>query len=979
VPDEAAFCPTCGAATPTRIAEDIPDEFEQQLTAALADRYRIDRELGRGGMAIVYLAHDIRHERDVALKVLRPELAASLGGDRFVREIKIAAKLNHPNILALFDSGDADGFLFYVMPFVEGESLRDKLRREKQLPIDEALQITKEVAEGLDYAHELGVIHRDIKPENILMSRGHALIADFGIARAVSSAGGAALTSTGTSVGTPLYMSPEQAAGDPSVDHRADIYSLGCVLYELLAGEPPFTGPNVQAIMAKHAIEPRPSVRTIRDTVPEAVDAAIMRAMAKAMVDRYPTGGEFVRAQSEEGARSATLGAAVRVVGRGTVERMQPLQSLGGRVLRTVATRMGSLLEYLPTRTILLLLVLAILLGTVGQSAFVDAYRYWVAGEEGRSNPLYNLREGWRLFRAGRPRIMADGTRLLIKHLYVDRRVETYGPNGWARYAFPGIPILALEMRDTSWVYVSRGGDEQVLVYMLEGDSALLTDTLPFKPTAAFSTGDMAVLGSDEGTVYRLVGDEWLLEQTGLDHEVNQFWTEGDVLIAISQRGMAAHDGVAWHEVDLTQGDDVSWYSLVGHGCPDGTSLVWGSFVPDPTMSGSEERVLAGRFATGDWREVDLGLPEDFDVNGVMGSDTVSCDLYGWGWDGLFQFKDGNAEVIEAFGERSVVGVGELEGEPHVLLSNGQLWALGPLGWGVITEAPGSRLLDVTVGTLKWEFPHNIASISETTLFSVFFRETEFQDQFTRISAHDSTLWLLTDGGHVLSVMCEEREDNIYPQCSGTWMPPPDVRKILDIEALVGHSLLAVGEEGLMAVWDGRHWESWLVPSEIQQQTFSRILRASSDEWVLLGDTVVLRADRDGNLLADTLLPAQLSVTVGTDSWRTRALPIGELCIVAACHLLSDGRLVIGTRQVHQLDEGGILEIRWPPYSFGSGSWPQVDLPREMDVYSITDDGSRLWVVGDGYSVVGIPIAELPSPGESSDGDSLPFPNEARN
>ncbi len=287
VPADASFCPTCGAATPTQGPGAIPDDFRHELTAALADRYRIERELGRGGMAVVYLAYDRRHERWVAVKTLRPELAASVGAARFLREIKVAAKLTHQNILALYDSGDAEGFLYYVMPYVDGESLRQKLNSERQLAIDEALRLTREIAEGLEYVHEQGVIHRDIKPENILLSRGHALIADFGIAKALAREGAANLTSTGTSVGTPLYMSPEQAAGDPNLDHRSDLYSLGCMLYEMLAGEPPFTGATAQAVMAKHATEPRPSVRTLRDTVPEAVDAAIMQAMAKAPVDRY--------------------------------------------------------------------------------------------------------------------------------------------------------------------------------------------------------------------------------------------------------------------------------------------------------------------------------------------------------------------------------------------------------------------------------------------------------------------------------------------------------------------------------------------------------------------------------------------------------------------------------------------------------------------------------------------------------------------
>ena len=218
----------------------MADTFER-LKAALADRYTIERELGAGGMATVYLAEDTKLHRKVALKVLRPELAAALGPDRFLREIEIVAKLHHPHILALHDSGEADEFLYYVMPYVEGESLRDRLTREKQLPVDDALQIAREVADALDAAHDGGVVHRDIKPENILLERNHALVADFGIARAIDRAGGDRLTETGIALGTPAYMSPEQAAGGTHLDHRSDLYSLGCVLYEMLGGEPPFT------------------------------------------------------------------------------------------------------------------------------------------------------------------------------------------------------------------------------------------------------------------------------------------------------------------------------------------------------------------------------------------------------------------------------------------------------------------------------------------------------------------------------------------------------------------------------------------------------------------------------------------------------------------------------------------------------------------------------------------------------------------
>jgi Tol biopolymer transport system component len=268
------------------------------LTTALSDRYVISRELGAGGMATVYLARDVKHERDVALKVLRPELAAVLGAERFLNEIKITARLDHPHILTLIDSGEIDGFLYYVLPYVRGESLRQKLEREKQLPLDEALAIAKQVASALDYAHRHGVVHRDIKPENILLQEGEAMLADFGIALAVREAGGNRLTESGISLGTPQYMSPEQATGDRQLDARSDEYALAAVLYEMLAGEPPHTGPTVQAVIAKLLTERPTRLRTVRDTVPEGVDAAVTRALARTPADRFPSVGEFATALS---------------------------------------------------------------------------------------------------------------------------------------------------------------------------------------------------------------------------------------------------------------------------------------------------------------------------------------------------------------------------------------------------------------------------------------------------------------------------------------------------------------------------------------------------------------------------------------------------------------------------------------------------------------------------------------------------------
>ncbi|HUE84893.1 MAG TPA: protein kinase [Vicinamibacterales bacterium] len=268
-------------------------ESEARLREALAERYAIHRELGRGGMATVYLAEDLKHRRPVAVKVLNAELAAALGPERFLREIEISARLHHPHILPLYDSGEVDGFLYYVMPHVDGESLRDRLTREKQLPIDDAIQIAREVADALSYAHSRGVVHRDIKPDNILLESGHAVVVDFGIARAISEAGGDNLTSTGMAIGTPAYMSPEQASGSSELDGRSDLYSLGCVLYEMLASQPPFTGPTVEGLIRQHLTTQPPNITSMRPSVAPSVAAALHRALAKTPADRFNPVAQF--------------------------------------------------------------------------------------------------------------------------------------------------------------------------------------------------------------------------------------------------------------------------------------------------------------------------------------------------------------------------------------------------------------------------------------------------------------------------------------------------------------------------------------------------------------------------------------------------------------------------------------------------------------------------------------------------------------
>jgi class 3 adenylate cyclase len=285
-----------GAESPGQSGRGKAEEGQLSPETVLGGRYIVQREIGRGGMATVYAARDLRHERDVAVKVLRRELSASIGSERFLQEIRVAAKLTHPNIVALHDSGDVDGVLYYVMPYLAGETLREVMGRDKPLPVSRAVEIARRIAVALDHAHRQGIVHRDIKPENIMLLDGEPMILDFGIALALSQAGSERLTSAGLSLGTPTYMSPEQAAGDTTIDARTDVYALGCVVYELIAGEPPFTGSSARMLMARVLTEPPPRIGEARSGVPQHVDEAVTRALAKAPEDRFASAGAFAAA-----------------------------------------------------------------------------------------------------------------------------------------------------------------------------------------------------------------------------------------------------------------------------------------------------------------------------------------------------------------------------------------------------------------------------------------------------------------------------------------------------------------------------------------------------------------------------------------------------------------------------------------------------------------------------------------------------------
>jgi eukaryotic-like serine/threonine-protein kinase len=471
-----------------------------RLTAALSDRYRLERELGQGGMATVYLAEDLRHGRKVAIKVLHPELSAVLGGERFLAEIKVTANLQHPHILGLIDSGEADGLLYYVMPFVAGESLRARLMRERQLPVDEALRLSREVASALDYAHRQGVVHRDIKPENILLQDGAALVADFGIALAVHQAGGSRMTQTGMSLGTPAYMSPEQAMGEREIGPRSDVYALGAMTYEMLAGEPPFTGPNSQAIVAKVLTEQPPPLRAKRPTVPPAAEGAILTALQKLPADRWGSAHEYSDALMGAGAfRSGPVPTVPIPAARPVTARRRAGLAWAGWALAAVASGVAgwALLrpppQVQPSR-------LAILVPGLGGSGASSAQRHltWLPGGQ---TVLYSV-------------VGTDGTLRLVRHpLDAESGTPIPGATGM------GSPLVSPDGR---WVVGTQGVARQVLRVPLDGGSSELvspslvsTDGAAYAPDGTLWYSDLDQVGqiANDSLVERFRTRQFLLMQ----------------------------------------------------------------------------------------------------------------------------------------------------------------------------------------------------------------------------------------------------------------------------------------------------------------------------------------------------------------------------------------------------------------------------------------------------------------------------------
>jgi tRNA A-37 threonylcarbamoyl transferase component Bud32 len=967
--------------------------------------YRVLRVLGQGGMAIVYLARDERHHRSVALKVLHPDLAHALGPERFLREIEVAANLSHPHILPLFDSGEVEGFLYYVMPYVEGESLRDRLRRETQLPVDEALQLGREVADALAYAHGQGVIHRDIKPENILLSGGHALVADFGIARALGQVGSARLTETGMAVGTAAYMSPEQASAASHIDGRSDVYSLGCVVYEMLVGEPPYTGPTPQAIIAKRFSDPVPRVRRLRPSVPEGMDHVVTRALAPVPADRFATAAELAKAlQSIDAAldhrprrrmpvAAPALGLGF-LIGLGVLFAWRHSHRGGERPrsneLRTLSIWDQQERKLTPARVL----------------------RWNSCGDCGQSPvEMPNVR--------GAPDWLASvGDTLLIVSQPNLGLLMSYNGERWrmaARYdrrRFSGGLRLAASLRDTLLAFTidtGSGGSIRVYRWGQQGLSRSPPIRVGARSSAVWTDRDL-VIGTDSGWFLHGNDGQWL-RRNGGSAPISHIWgAPGEPFYAIGSFGshhasdsLLTFDGHRWKQVDIRPDTALRASYRAGRSLDDGSVLVAGS-----VCDSMHCRPLLLRLLPHDstWREVPLpGMAalrlydvwgddhEDFYLGGASAfpaqPDGVVCGL---GMTCLVHMVRGRAKPELEVSGRRPVGMARLRNRMYVLFGDGTLWRYAGREFQYETEVPGLELRDVSANAVL-----GVSAVgTDGSVFGLLQAGTSYAavdtaspaQLYRRLIVLDTAVALLNESGEVFSSHCVVNGTTLkgapfWIECARPLerLKSPDRRHINDIAVSEDGTLVGVGDQGLVASWISPHVTTAHLPAAIDKERLIRVVARPGLPLIALGEHVILEGSQAGQWkvqrkLLDQEVGRATDLTVTQDGvlvvsadplpghWRltlygpassTRTI-LEDVGMPPRIRALPDGRIVLAHSYPADRTFGGWLTVL---SSTHDSTGVRVDLPIKMDAYGLADDGKNLYVAGSGLQIARISLDSL--------------------
>jgi len=965
-------------------------------------------------MALVYLAEDLKNHRPVAIKVLRPELSTALGPERFRREIETVTRLSHPNILPLYESDQAAGELYYVMPFVAGESLRGRLSREKQLPLEDALQITLEVADALSYAHSQGIVHRDIKPDNILFQAGHAVVSDFGIARVVTSAGVETLTATGLAVGTPAYMSPEQASGDRNVDARCDQYSLACVLYEMLAGDPPYTASSAQALIARKLSDPLPRISVVRERVPAHVQAALERALARVPADRYRTMADF--------AAALRSGRAPHVA---PVAHPRRLWRSGGLPRRGVAA--------------------GVVLAGVALAGWFLLHRH--RGDAGRTYPDHSAWSAWRGWEGEQFAVVGVADSLLIVNPVGTRQIEAFDGEQWSVHAIPdsldllpnagpviGPRLLAIqasggadESRSRSWWVSASTGAAQPLGPTPEG--------LPPEGRPSWWTD-----GHDFVTwftqIWKLGRNGWVNEAVGSRGLLGTIWgrdMDHRFAIAVEQRdSLLRYDGMSWTAMDILGPTSAHPAYSGGATFPDGATVVVGSECI------TEERcrpIIVGqkrfdapwlRVAVPEGRGMPVEFPRDtagqcdpgrFDLGGVAGRSRddhlvwgrwLSCDRPpGAGCPPkqpcVWQIREGRLSPVEDLVGHVVQQVVYIDTAAYALLDDGMVWRRVGSRWRAVTRVPmpiqlvgASPFVMMRSNGGEIRYAPGLSDTLSPFFTSPLSVEPDRSVAPRQIVVADTTAAMLTHDGAVLVSRCRRvrgtrGEAGVPQSATGAaamvlrcpkWSALPNAQgRISAIAVLSNGRVIGVGPRGFVVSWgDGRSVYEQL-PGRARNDSLWSVVATPGGEALAIGMTTMVRRDAEGRWVL-----VRLVSEAGALSNRFAALPDGDLAVAgSSLHLwdrtsgdttpaailyrptnwealgplqpLPDGRLVAGLLNRAQAVSGRrILVWASPPRA---NHMQVVDLPITVDIASLATDGRRLYVAGPG-GALSIPLDSLP-------------------
>jgi len=993
LPADAVFCPRCGRATPTQIsaggtttgAASAEQTAEQQrrIQAALGPDYEVRRRIGSGGFAEVWAAFDRRLQRMVAVKVLHPDLVASRALlERFQREAQAVAKLRHPGVIPIYAVGEYEGLAYYIMPLVEGESLRERLTREGPLPPEEVGRILREAAAALAGAHRAGIVHRDIKPENLMLEgeERRVLVMDFGIAKSTAGTQ-TGLTGTGMIIGTPTYMSPEQATGSKEVDVRSDMYSLGVVGYELLTGRPPFTAPSVPELIMQHVTTPAPSVAAGRADVHESLAIAVNRCLMKEPGERWKDAAElsaFLERVATPASQPVAVSADLRRYAQPASVWNLSLSVLGQRARRH-ADRAARWARGAPRWKLLgtLALVLVGYVALFRQDSVRgtrDVVASWLhRGSVVAATPRVGSLLSGTFVVPGRVVSLADTALGIMTQADGLAFIDVFNGDRWSRVA--GAPdrvnFTPLVSRGDLWLLPGRPGP----TYRLAGARFVREDSNPIGVYSAWTDGDVIIAGGSGGGLAIRSAGEWRRLPTGRQRIGQLIGRARDTLYAIGGFGDEAEgrpdsllvfDGFAWRSLDPRTDQRQVWFYNNGIARSDGGYVIVGRVI-SPNEDEAKRRYLGalvmerGRSATA-WvrRNIHWGLYDPGDLHGVR---EAAGGVFVWGYSSMFELVGDSARFIAALGSRRVLDVATIRGRPYVVTHDGLVWTREKGEWAVVASVPGSG--EIAAAVSGWQERSAAASPQELIPTFAVIGASGLLSVRRIVEAEPDVYWLLGQGNQIARVACTSRA------CEGRAVasPAPLRDTVLDLAFVLNWGVVAVGTNDLVATWTGSQWRREPDSRSGPPQAFVRLTSDTAGRVLLLGRRSVLRLRRGGqrevlgNLPPETGLPVDIAMgpsssvavlgaaglairspTTGFEYEQAFQDILGDKTPTAV-DFLSDGRVLVATGNADPLLSGQLL-IRGV-----RGQWTALSPLFHANLLGFRKDfQGNLWVTGTGWS-----------------------------